>query len=110
MQFVQETTPMIGDLLNITPAEKSLRVLNDAELEVVAGGLGPVGAAVGAGLAAVGYGVNAAFTGSGSWTGFGIAVGTGAAVGAMPASAVGYVWGFNATVAGATMGGVNSLW
>lgn len=84
--------------------ESNLRVLDDQDLLLIDGGVGLPGGVVGGVFGGVAYGINVAFNGGGSWGGFGTAVGAGALVGATggAVSAVGVVWGFNATVAGAT--------
>lgn len=83
--------------------KSNIRVLEANDLNHVDGGVGAPGAVVGAVFGGVAYGINAAFNG-GTWGGFGTAVLGGAIVGATggAVSAVGVVWGFNATVASST--------
>lgn len=110
MQLVQENTLLNGVLINTMAHDSPIRVLNDAEVETIAGGMGPAGAVVGGVIAGTGYAINAAYNG-GSWGQFGIAVGTGAAAGFFSgATAMGAIWGFNSTVVGASIGGIASQW
>ncbi len=81
-----------------------IRVLDMNELDEVNGAVGLPGAVVGAAMGAVAYGIDAGFSGSGSFTGFASAVGVGALTGfaAGPVSIVRTVWTFNATTFGNT--------
>lgn len=90
---------------NVQPSRS--RVLTAEEIMAVSGGLGLLGAGIGATLGAVGYGAQSAIGGGFSWGGLGAAMAGGAIAGAFGgATAVGTVWGFNGAMVGGIGGGI----